>query len=205
MGSPPCCICFEGPEKAPLYLIACGCKGAWFHDLCEGQWLNAYKYPYSCPTCRRPVPFKTVYSFSYYSGDEQKFLHSTLKAVVTEIVLFGFQEKASFLPVQSLIILSTPFLIRSNHTLSVFLRSIWVKNVCQYIFLSFITTEVSLNLVKYMGIVYIGLIYFSHYTQYMDRAIPYIVADPLEPYAIYRQIIHTDSITEPPSDTLERA
>ena len=205
MGSSPCCICLEGPEKDHLYLISCGCKEGWFHGSCEKQWLDIYKYPYSCPTCRRPVPFKTVYSFSYSSGEEQKFLHSTLKAFVAEIILFGFQEKTSFLPSQTLSIIVMPFIIRSNHTLPVFLRCIWVKNVCQYIFLSFITNEISLNLVKYMGIVYVSLMYFSHFTQYMDRGIPYIVLDPLEPYAIYRELIHTDSIRQPSSDTLERS
>lgn len=202
MDSPPCCICLEGPEKDHLYLIACGCKGGWFHASCEGQWLDIYKYPYSCPTCRRPVPFKTVYSFSYSSGEEQKFLQRTLKAVAAEIILFGFQGKTSFLPSQTLAILTMPFIIRSNNTLPDFLRCIWVKNVCQYIFLSFLTNDLSLNIVKYTGIVYIALMYFSQYTQYVDCA---RTLDTLQPYAIYREVIHADSITQPPPDTLERA
>lgn len=201
MGSSPCCICLEGPEKDNLYLIACGCKQGWFHASCEGQWLNTYKYPYSCPTCRRPVPFKTVYSFLYSSGEEQEFLHKTLKAVMAEIILFGFQEKTSFLPSQTIIILTMPFIIRSHHTLPHFLRCIWIKNICQYLFLSFITNDISLNFVKYMGIAYTGLMYFSHYTQYVESA---KVVDPLQPYAIYREVIHADSIIQPPSDTLER-
>jgi hypothetical protein len=202
MGSSPCCICLEGPEKDNLYLIACGCKQGWFHASCEDQWLDTYKYPYSCPTCRSPVPLKTVYSFLSSSGEQQKFLQSTLKAVVTEIVLFGFQEKTYFLPSQTIAILIIPFMIRSNHTLPDFLQCIWVKNVCQYIFLSFITNEASLNLVKYTGMLYIALMYFSHYTtQYLDRT---PVLDPLQPYAIYREVIHADSIIQPPSDTLER-
>jgi hypothetical protein len=203
MGSSPCCICLEGPEKEAMFLIACGCKGGWFHGSCEDKWVDTYKYPYSCPTCRRPVPFKTVYSFLSSSGEEQKFLQRTLKAIVTEIFLFGFQEKTSFLPSQTIAILTMPFIIRSNHTLPDFLRCILVKNICQYILLGFTSNEVSLNLVKYMGFVYIGLMYFSHYTQYMDRAIPYIVVDPLQPYAIYREVIHADSITQSPPDTLE--
>jgi hypothetical protein len=199
MGSTPCCICLEGPEKGQMYLIACGCKEGWFHPSCEGQWLNAFKYPYSCPTCRRPVPFKTVYSFLYSSGEEQEFLHKTLKAVAVEIFLFGFQEKTSFLPSQTLAILTMPFIIRSNHALPFFLRSIWVKNICQYIFLSLITNNISLNIVKYTGIAYIGLMYISHYMLYVERA---TAVDPLQPYAIYREIVH--SVTESPSDTLER-
>ena len=202
MGSSPCCICLEGPEKEAMFLIACGCKGGWFHGSCEDQWLDTYKYPYSCPTCRRHAPFNTVYSFLSSSGEEQKFLHKTLKAVAAEIILFGFQEKTSFLPSQTLAILTMPFIIRSNHTLPHFLQCIWVKNICQYIFLSFITNETSLNIIKYTGIAYIGLMYFSHYTQYVDRA---RALDPLQPYAIYREVIHADSITQSPPDTLERA
>ena len=187
-----------------MYLIACGCKSGWFHVLCESQWLNAYKYPYSCPTCRRPVPFTTIYSIWYSSGEEQQFLHKTLKTVAAEIVLFGFQEKTAFLPSQTLAILTMPFIIQSNHTLPNFLRCIWVKNICQYLFLSLMSDDVSLSFIKYTGVIYIALICFSHYTQYMNRAIPYIVVDPLQPYAIYREIVHAESITESPSDTLER-
>ena len=202
MGSSPCCICLEGPEKEAMFLIACGCKGGWFHGSCENQWLDTYKYPYYCPTCRRPAPFNTVYSFLSSSGEEQKFLHKTLKAVAVEIILFGFQERTSFLPSQTLAILTMPFIIRSNHTLPHFLRCIWVKNICQYLFLSFITNAISLNIVKYTGIAYIGIMYFSQYMQYVE---PARALDPLQPYAIYREVIHADSITQPPPDTLERA
>lgn len=203
MGSQPCCICLEGPEKGQMYLIACGCKSGWFHVLCEGQWLNAYKYPYSCPTCRRPVPFTTVYSIWYSSGEEQQFLHKTLKTVAVEIVLFGFQGKTAFLPLQTLAILTIPFIIYSNSTLPYFLRCIWIKNVFQYVFLSFITSDMTLNIAKYIGLFYISLLYISHYVQYVNERNTYRHVDPLMPYAIYHEIIHAESITESPSDTLE--
>ena len=203
MGSQSCCICLEGPGKEVMFLIACGCKGGWFHASCESQWLNAYNYPYSCPTCRTLVPFTTFYSFSYNSGEEQKLLYNTLKMVAVEIILFGFKKRTYFLPSQSLTILITPFIIYSNHSLPHFLECIWVKNIVQYTLLGFASSDIILDVSKYFGIIYILFLYITHYLHYVDLRKNYRHLEPLMPYAVYRQIHHAASIAESPSNTCE--
>jgi hypothetical protein len=191
-----------------MYLLACGCKISWFHMTCENQWLNSYEYPYSCPTCRRVVPMKTNYSFSYEAGNDQKMLWNILTMATVEGVSMGFTEISWILPAQTAVILATPFIIYSNRTFSYFLHCVLSKMIIQYLILLIVQIKLpyysALVLAQNVGGLQIFLIFLTHYVNYRSGREGYAWIDPYMPYAISREVLHARLVTQPATNTLER-
>lgn len=204
-----CCICLEntlGPGDY-MTLLACGCKVAWFHRTCEANWIDNAEFPYTCPTCRRAVPMITNYSFFYSAGDDQKHLWYMTAAAVIEAFLF-YRTWAA-IPIQTVCILGTPFIIVSNRQFPYFLGIVQAKMIVQVILFSFnkvltIPIEDSYPIVSNFGFTLIFLMFVQHYVDYISRSVDYIHIDPFTPYAISREIKHAGLITKPPPDPLER-
>ena len=208
MDTPTCCICLEGiHDGESMYLLACGCKISWFHMACENQWLNSYEYPYSCPTCRRIVPMKTNYSFSYYAGNDQKILWNVLVMATVEGISMGFSQISWILPAQTAVILATPFVIYSNRSLSYFLHCVFSKFIMQYLIILFVQIKMpyysALILAQNIGGLQIFLIFLTHYVNYRSDGLGYVWVDPYIPYAISREVLHASLITKPVASALE--
>lgn len=127
-GLPSCVICLEEPEEGnPLYLLACGCRVAWFHCSCEYAWLSQQRmFPYQCPTCRRITPMITNYSFSYWAGDDQKYFVHTLATCGAYTLYFTISSFTQYkhlysLGLQEIAILTLPFILPSWNDLSYYL------------------------------------------------------------------------------------
>jgi len=140
MGGDVCCICMEGPsKKESIQLLACGCNSAWFHNSCEIDWIDSMQdeMPYPCPTCRRVVPMKINYSFSYDSGEDQKYLW-TVGYFFTGEACFIFIEKSLFvLTCQSGMILLIPFIISTERPLSFYLYNVHLRVLTNIVFFFF--------------------------------------------------------------------
>jgi hypothetical protein len=149
----------------------------------------------------------TNYSFSYDTGDEQKQLHYVMRAVVVEVLLFGFTEKAWVLPTQTIVILVTPLVIYSNRELPYFLDCIFAKMCIQYLLILCLCINIpydsALMVAQNIGIVQVFMIYFLHYVQYVRDMRQYMHVDPYSQYAISREIIHAALITESAAEAAE--
>jgi hypothetical protein len=194
MDRPTCCICLEDSFEETIHLIGCGCKVAWFHVSCENKWLSSCEYPYSCPTCRRPVPMITNYCFSYTAGPDQKFLQIILASIGVETCIAFIHPDAWALPLQSLAMLATPWLLYSERPLPFFLMCVYAKMFCQQLFMNLmmfgISYESSIKVVQNIGLLNIFVLYLSHYVSYMHKTDEFQYVDPLSPYAISRDVMH---------------
>lgn len=210
-----CCICLD--ESLPVQRLACGCKSAWFHPDCCSQWITHSQYPYACPVCRRSVPMKTNYSFSYEAGLPQQHFWNCLGIFGIETTVCSIASMimnvpiVGVFPVQSASILVCPFVLKSNHTYTYFLfhSTIMIFTKGVFIFLSR-GDEEGLLLLRLLAYVHIFILYFLHYVQYQNRLYGYTPVDPFEPYAISRELRIAESlpplgtIAESATDTLER-
>jgi hypothetical protein len=171
-----CCICLETPtSKYPTYLLACGCEQAWFHSECEENWLNSSD-DHRCPTCRQTVPFHTVYSFAYKSGNEQQ---------TVQHVMYLFSIQCIFTnplnPLCTFGILSIPFAIPNPYTLHYYMDIVQWKQCLDMVILlngynTYITNAVCLGIFILQALVlYRKNVYYN----------------PLSPYIIQSDIIHT--------------
>ena len=209
--NPCCCICLEntlGTDES-ITLLGCGCKVAWFHPSCEGKWIDNVVFPYTCPTCRRTVPMNTNYSFSYYAGDDQKYLWHVAIAASLELLIFYRADHGWSIPIQSACILSTPFVIVSNRALPYFLGLVQTKITIQVIIIylnALLTIPInnSYPIVSNFGFTLICLMFAQHFVDYFSRSMDYIQIDPFTPYIISREIKHAGLITKPPTHPLER-
>jgi hypothetical protein len=185
MNENTCCICIEGPnKKESIRLISCGCNCAWFHRSCETEWIYSMndEIPYKCPTCRRIVPMKTNYSFSYDAGDEQKFLWKVGYCMSAEILVLFMKKTLWVLPCQSILIVSMPFMLPTYQNVSFYLMNVHLRILTNGFLL--ITGIAESDLLILIGSMHIWvLIFLSLLWIRWNR-------DPLEPYAISREIMH---------------
>jgi hypothetical protein len=216
MELPSCIICLEEPKQNdPLFLLACGCRVSWFHQLCEYAWLSeARVFPYSCPTCRRPIPMITNYSFSYWAGEDQHYLYHTLGIYSLYFLYFigaSFIQYRHFyiLGLQEGVILTMPFVLSCWNDISYYLfhvRFHIVSTTFMYT-VSFLEVpekkEFLYTLVLIVGYFHLGILYLVHFQEIQNRPAYLIRRDPFAPYAISRELIHADSIAKPPADTRE--
>ena len=198
-----CCICFDTPSPdEPIYRIGCGCKIAWFHLSCETKWLSNNEYPYSCPTCRRYVPLRNNYSFSFFAGPDQKFLWFSLTIFSFEVV-FALCKRMPIIPLQGLAILATPHILYSNRYQSHFLIQTLIHVYMNCVIFYYWEPVHSYELSKMIGTIQVFLLYSLHYIKY--RLGFYVYVHPLIPYVISREVIHIETlVAKTPADTLER-
>ena len=198
--STKCCICLDTANSESIKLLGCGCQSAWFHASCENAWLSSSEYPYSCPTCRRNVPFTTNYSFSYYAGPDQKTLWFVMICLIIETIISSSTQTFT-ISLQSYALMTTPFVIYSNQYMPYYIFQTLVRMYFNIFII--ISQRHSYETIKMVGYLYIFTIYSIHFIQY--RLQVHVSVEPLLPYAISREIIHVkELIAEPSADTLER-
>jgi hypothetical protein len=201
-----CIICLD--DSSPLFLIACGCRVAWFHPACETEWLSRTSFPPSCPICRRIVKYKILYSWAWNTGAPQKQLWNTLYIILFEIIVscllaFGSQSYMSLaLPFQSSTILLTPFFIQTKHHYSFFILIYNLKIIimASYIFLyiflfstdfNFFFVDVPQKFILFSSIY--SLCFF--FTQLSERNHEtFIPVNPWAPFIVGRHLLHSDSV-----------
>ena len=147
-----CCICLEEPkEEEPLHLIACGCNGAWFHEICEKYWIFSVNI-LRCPVCRRDVPVQYVYDFY------DKNIYITLAFLCLEVPL-GIYFDTFLLMAQAVFMLAFPFLFPCSVDLSFFIVNYNLHAALDILFLSRgIYTEIQRELIFFR---FIHIIMFS--------------------------------------------
>ena len=196
-----CCICLDIANVESIKLIGCGCQSAWFHQSCENNWISSIESPYKCPTCRRYVPLRTNYSFSPYAGPDQTFLWYTASYMILEF-LICLHYNTLILSLQSLGILTIPYVIYSNNFLNYFLYNT-ILHIYYNIIIFVVYQNDSFIIMKNAGYLHILMIYILHFIQYKHFQYNYVY--PLEVYAISREIIHTkELVAQSSTDTLKR-
>ena len=215
-GLPSCVICLEEPEEGnPLFLLACGCRVAWFHRSCEYAWVSQqHIFPYQCPTCRRITPMITNYSFSYWAGEDQKYLVHTLAACGAYTLYFTICSFTQYthlysLGLQEIAILTLPFILPSWNDLSYYLFHIRFHLLST----SFVYSLAFLGPVEkrepiyfysvLVGYIHLSVLYIVFLHEWQNRPSFLIRQDPLNPYAISREVLHVDLITKAPPNTRE--
>lgn len=206
-----CCICLEAANnKESLQLLDCGCVCSWFHSSCEIEWVGSLKeYPYKCPICRRPTPLVTNYSFSFYSGREQRYLWYSGILLILEFTVCTPYSIVWILPWESLCMALIPFAFPSEKSMQVYFYNILAHNVVDLIFayVAFYEVESRKEIFEFcaqFGLFHIGiLLFFSHLTN--DTRI-----DSFAAYAISREIKHRkqvvyrdSSVTQTPTNALK--
>ena len=190
-----CCICLETANvKESLKLIDCGCNSSWFHTPCENQWISLLEeFEYYCPICRRPVPLKTNYSFSIYSGDDQRYLWFIISMISIEIGLTFNNRIVWMYPFQSVGIISLPFVFPSDKALPFFLNHVVLHNAVNSFFaiLTYYekdSQDLFFDFCRSIGGIHLFTLWcmsiFYHSYQ----------IDPLIPYAISREVKHRNEI-----------
>jgi len=189
-----CCICLESPSrKDPTYLLSCGCLQAWFHVACERNWLNSLndRVKGGCPTCRREIPFQTIYSFARDSGSEQRLLQNMGILFVIETGLYASKGLYSS-PLTLMIVWGIPLIIRTNYDIHNYMTFTSSKVICDYIL--FIHSLYENNIKAFanrciqINICYV--IFMLIHALAMNRATKER-CDILESYKISRTIIHS--------------
>jgi len=192
-----CCICLDCPSDSnPIHLLACGCRAAWFHQGCQDSWTDSLQLqPLICPTCRRPVPVKTNYSFSYYAGPDQRDLWHIGIAITGETLITLYISRAQILPYQTLSIMLLPYVISSNKTMDFYIKHVKLKYILQAIaiLLSVYDTESTIPMIVFYGYWYTIMLHLFTYVSYVKER-P-VRNDPCLPFAISREIIHIDTLT----------
>lgn len=159
----------------------------------------------TCPTCRQIVPLKYNYSFSYYTGEDQKYLWFTAIFFLVDFISTVYYNKP-FLIIQSACIIIFPFIIRSKKDLTFFLFSYRIRFMMDYMLLvsaplyipgRFDRTIQDIEKYRYLHLCI--LVFFTSYKK------PY--NNPLLPYAISADVIHKDTlaaIQKQPSSRLSK-
>lgn len=198
-----CIICLDVPqEKNPLHLLSCGCKAAWFHNSCAETWLSHIPledYPPTCPTCKRYVILKIKYSFQYNDGLNQKYLWWTLSLFPAEffltsslyVHLTSSQYYPFYIPLQSILLFTIPFLIRSKKDFNFFLHNYRIKVLLQSFILIFYMIknkelyfqllDQPINVMIFFNFIHLISIFIlqlnerrTSYYEYMDLYLPYV-------------------------------
>jgi hypothetical protein len=167
-----CCICLDPPHPDnSLYLISCGCQGAWFHEHCQNMWINTIsEKSLSCPICRRDIPFKITYDFSHPILRLIKFLY------VFELFLYY----DSLTPIiQGTAVLAFPFMLPCSRDFTVFATHYSVHSILDMFFL----TQNEQILFRYLH-----LIILATYINHIKRV------DPFTQFVRGRTIIYSKSL-----------
>ena len=172
-----CCICLDSDVRLRLKC----CKSAWFHDICETQWIEFEEYPFLCPVCRQHVPMKTNYSLSYQAGPDQQLFWIAMCVIGTESTVFRI------FPLTQLAIIAFPFVIRSGQFLPYFIKNALVLSGIRFFFYTTAATGINVAIIGYFQLFILIIM------QLRDNS-PRV--DPLNPYAISREIDHL--VAEPP-------
>ena len=192
-----CCICLEPPLPSnPLYLLSCGCKISWFHKSCEENWLSYIplaeeQWLTKCPTCRQNVPLKYNYSFSYYAGEEQRYLWITAILFLADIFISLYNNQ-KILALESSCIVLFPFIIRSTKDVSFFLMSYRIRFMMDYFLVVSSFPYIEKRFVMLQQYRLLHLIVLTWFTTYKK---PHI--NPLTPFAISADVIHKDILELP--------
>ena len=216
MDVPSCVICLENSEfNKPLLLLACGCRGSWFHEPCEYEWLSFQReFPYACPTCRRTIPMLTNYSFSYLAGEDQQYLYHTL---IIHIVYSLYFMVATFLHYRHLYvfafqggaILTFPFVVSSWNDMSYYLYHTRIHFILTSLIysLSFFESpekrEGIYSISLLFGYIHLAILYLLHFQEVYNRPNYLLRRDPFAPYAISCELIHSELVTKTPADSRE--
>jgi hypothetical protein len=191
-----CVICLDSPkDNDPLYLLACGCKTSWFHELCKNNWLSHQQsYILHCPTCRRFVPMKTNYSFHWKAGPEQTYLVNTLILYFGEVFFsislqYSGVSYAFTIPLESTLILCLPFMFYTEKDIFFYLNHIRARSIflCGYLLTSFLFFQKNLNanIIIIPSILQTILLLITH----LQQQVPTRHINPLFPFAISREVI----------------
>lgn len=203
-----CLICLDPPKgEAPLFLLSCGCKVAWFHATCEHEWLSRisfYEGTPPCPVCKRVPLMKTNFSYSYGAGPAQEFFWQTIWLIGCELFIsislaLTGGTWAVVLPIHSYGIILMPLLIPSRHDMIWFLQRIRIKIFFHlaYIFLKVVlyhelahtNARQSANHMAFIGTLYCIVLLLAQINQLPLR--PFERAHPFLAFAISREIKHS--------------
>lgn len=187
MEPPNCIICLDTfSEINPLYLLPCGCKSAWLHLECEGNYLVHQQESILCPLCRRIIKLKTNYCFWPSAGNIQLVFCFILLGSLLELPYNYF----IFIETHSILLL--PFILNTTKTIDFFIAHIYFKQltITGFILLEFIFSFNTHNIILMMSHTQFLLLIITHLL-----TVPgYSTKDPLEPFAISREIIHLKKI-----------
>ena len=182
--NPDCLICLEPAQAdSPLFLLACGCKVSWFHLPCELRFLETCRGPISCPVCKRRVALQTNYCFSPRAGPIQRLLWNVIIFTPVEFAILPI------LPVQTVLLFCIPFMIKSEPTVDFFLLHAYGKQllvISAFFFDTFFYT-------RFMPIILVSTyvhVFINLLVQIQARQGLVFSREPLEPFAISRQIKH---------------
>jgi hypothetical protein len=207
-----CIICLDSPQQGnPLFLLHCGCRTAWFHEACETNWIEHIQpvdFPPKCPTCRRNIQFCLKHSFVYQNGVNQRYFWWICSLFLCELFMcsvFSFDgyHQAWYLPSQSILIVSLPLIVQSQHDILYFLHHLryrylafslsWFIHVFKYKKLLSLYPDDTLNLLILIGFVHvIGLVlqevhnYYSHDHYRIDPFISFVTGYTL----IHSETLH---------------
>jgi hypothetical protein len=173
-----CLICLEPPlPNSPLLLLACGCKVSWFHESCEIRFLETCQIPIRCPVCKRMVPLDTNYSFHIRAGPIQRVFWNIILFTPFEFLIWHI------LPVQTVLFFCIPYMIKTEYSLDFFLLHAYIK---QLIVLSTYFIDFKLQtIILFFSCFHVLLVFMAQI-----QAWPAGHRDPLEPFAISRQVRH---------------
>ena len=215
-----CCICLAEPkERNPLALIACGCKGGWFHAECENNWIDWGGNPLLCPVCRRVPTVHTFYSFHRSIGDIQHYLWRCILMSGFELSFYTYESytgirHAIAVPALSILFLLLPFCLPTNKPYSYYIVNTNLHNfytLFSYTLSNFLLYTKSLSKYEYpliinMTIIISGIHFiFAMHDFLLSWAFHQKSYDCFHEFVIGRVILHVDTlcITEAATDTRE--
>lgn len=200
-----CCICLDSAtKKESIRLLDCGCEGGWFHKTCEMEWMESLEdFDYPCPTCRRDAPLLTNYSYSCYSGSEQKYLCFMGVIMCVEYIATLGRPIVWIFPWQSMSMLVIPFVFYSNKTLPFFLKNIFFHNAMNASFAYLVFYDKESYALFFDFCTTIGFLQLFFVCLFSLYPFEYRI-DPLSPYAISREIKYKREITYTPSELITK-
>lgn len=187
MEPPNCIICLDSfSEINPLYLLPCGCKSAWLHLDCEGNYLTFVQEVILCPLCRRNIKLKTNYCFWPSAGNIQ---------LVFSFILLGSLFELSYnylIFIETHCILILPFILNTNTTIDFFIAHIYFKQltIIFLLFLEIIFFFNTMNIIVMLSHTQLLLLFIGQLLRNIENP----RKDPLEPFAISREIVHLKKI-----------
>jgi hypothetical protein len=152
---------------------------------------QSQEIPLTCPTCRQNVPLKYNYSFSYYAGEEQKYLWLTTILLFIDIFI-SLYNNHRILALQSTCIVLFPFILRSRRDVSFFLISYRIRFMMDYILIITSPMYIQERCIIIQKCRYFHLIILSWFTTYKKSYI-----NPLTPFAISADVMHKDTLELP--------
>ncbi len=215
-----CCICLAEPrEKNPLFLISCGCKGAWFHTECENNWIDWGGNPLLCPVCRRIRLVKKYYGFHWSIGEIQHYYCRCILMSGIEFFFYTYEsltgvQHAIAVPAITLLFLLLPFIFRTQKPYSYYIANTHLHNfysIFSYAAANVLVKTKNLSKYEYPLLMNITIIMSSIHLVYimMDFLITCAMRekapDCFHEFIISRDIVHVNilRITESAPDSRE--